>query len=286
MQSMTGMGRAKGEVDGAQISVEIKSVNHRYCEVNTRLPSKLQSLEILISQLIKKKISRGKVDIWIGEDKVDNEISLNKNALKKYHQFLTRVCDEIGIVNDIQLSHLQEGASFWMNQDLDAEKLWPKLKPLIEKAISQLIKMRSTEGKTIQKQLLSRISKLEKLTVKVEKRKSKVLQEYKKKLNMRIEKLLDKVEVDQSKLANEIAFFADKADVTEELERLSGHFSHMKKIMGQTKPIGRPLDFLIQEMNREWNTLSSKTSDVSIAHDVVNAKSELEKIREQVQNIE
>lgn len=286
MRSMTGMGRARGKVGPAYFLVEIKSINHRFCEVHTHLPNRFQTFEVLLIQMIKKKIARGKIDIWLFEEKREGCPAVSKKALKSYFQFLKDVKDELGINEQVSLSHIQNGSSFWMIRENNIEKYAPAVKRLVNNALADLVRMRTKEGDNLKRQIQNRLVGLQKLKDEVELRKEDVVLTYQKKLKKRIDALIEGVEVDQAKLANEVAFLADRGDITEELERLSSHFSQMKKIMSGSDSCGRSLDFIVQEMNREWNTIASKAQDSSIAHKVVSAKSEMEKIREQIQNIE
>ncbi len=284
---MTGMGRAAGPIDSAHFIVESRSVNHRYCEVSVRLPGRLQALEFQIVQLVKKKISRGKVDIWIGEEKGEAEqFPFNDKLLKGYYDFLSKVRKKMKIAEPITLTHLQQGASFWMSRGFDPQKYWPKLKKLVEKSLTALTVMRAKEGSALQKNIEARLKVLEELKSRVETKKEEVFVLTKNKLEVRIQKILNGIEVDPGKLANEVAFFADRSDISEELERLASHFTQMRQLIRGAEPSGRSLDFLIQEINREWNTIASKSQDASLAHYAVTAKGELEKVREQVQNIE
>jgi len=283
---MTGMGSSRGKVGSTSLTVEVKSVNHKFCEVHTRLPSRYQSFELQISQLVKKKLARGKIDIWMGEERSEAALTLNKQALKNYHQFLVRVGRELNLKDPINMSHIQNGASYWMVRDNDVKKLWPSIKKLLDAALDDMIDMRLKEGVSLKKNISQRLKSLSQIRTKVAARKSVVIKEYKGKLEKRISKLIGDIEIDETRLANEVVFFADRCEIAEELDRLQSHFKQTTKLLNGKKPCGRPLDFLIQEMNREFNTISSKSQDVSIAHWIVEAKSDLEKIREQVQNIE
>lgn len=283
---MTGMGRARKKFGSSYITIEIKSVNHRFCEVHTKLPSRFQTFEIDLTRLIKKQITRGKLDLWVGEEVSLGEIPLNKKALSQYWRFLKKASSSLKLKDPITLSHLQNGASYWMVKDRDVKKYAMVLKSLTQNALQDLLRMRQKEGEVLAFAIRGRLEKMEELHKKISEKKEEVFLYYKTKLEGRLQKILGEIEVDQSKLANEIAFLADRSDISEELERLVSHFSQAKKLLSGPKSSGRSLDFLIQEMNREWNTVASKSQSVAIAHWVVEAKSELEKIREQVQNIE
>lgn len=286
MHSMTGMGRAKGKIGSSHFLVELKSVNHKFCEVFTRLPNRFQPLELQITQFIKKKIARGKIDVSFIEERAEGEMTVNLKALRAYHRFLSDIKTELKLKEPVTLAHLQAGSSFWMVRESDLKRHAPAMQLLVDKAIKDLLRMREREGKNLKKQIQFRLKNLEELHRQIGLRRGTVLEAYQQKLHKRVESLLSEVEVDQSKLANEIAFFADRSDISEELERLESHFKQMRELLESKEPCGRPLDFLIQEINREWNTIGSKSQDVSIAHWIVQAKSELEKLREQIQNIE
>lgn len=286
IKSMTGMGRARGKMGSGYLQVDIKSVNHKFCEVHTRLPSRFQVFEIPLTQMIKKKIGRGKIDVSFFEEKSESTVAFNKTSLKSYYKFLQSVRKELKLKEEVSLAHILSGSAFWFNRDNEGEKLWPVIAKIVEKALADMSSMRDKEGRTLATQILQKIDKLEGLRQHMLSRREEVLNAHTDKLKKRIEKILTDVEVDQTKLANELAFFADRSDITEELDRLVSHFSQVRGLLKSNKPCGRPLDFLIQEMNREWNTIGSKSQDISMTHWVVEAKSELEKIREQVQNIE
>lgn len=285
---MTGMGRARGKIGASHFLVEIKSVNHRYCEVNPRFPPRLQSLEIPLVALIKKKISRGKIDIWIGEEKgVGAVFSVNEKALKGYYALLQTIRKKLKIKGEITLENLQQGSHLWGESSPDAARFLPGLKKLAEAALNDLIRMREKEGSHLKQSLLVRLKNLEKIRILVGEKSPLFLEVYRDKLKARLSKILgESTEVDQARLSQEIIFHADRCDVSEELERLSSHFEQLKTLLSQKESAGRPLDFLIQEMNREWNTIASKSPDAEVSHLVVEAKSEMEKMREQVQNVE
>lgn len=279
------MGRARGKIGSSFFLVEIKSVNHRYCEVSCRFPSRYQIFEHPISALIKKKVSRGKIEVSLFEEKKEG-VRFDAGALKDYWSFLNKVRKDLKIVEPVSLAHLQSGASFWMTRESPAEKDLPAVKKLAEKALEGLLKMRKTEGASLKKQIGERIKKLNTLRGFVLDKQGEVVASAKARLEKRLEKLSAGVEVDPSRLASEVVLLADRSDISEEGERLTSHFAQMESLLVKKAPCGRELDFLIQEMNREWNTIASKSQDAPMAHWVVEAKAELEKIREQVQNIE
>ncbi|MBX7147735.1 YicC family protein [bacterium] len=283
---MTGIGRASGKMGGATLHIEVKSVNHKFCEVYTRLPSRLQMFDFDISQLVKEKLTRGKIDVWMGEEKSGFDQNVSLESLKKYHAFLKKLKKELSLKGDIEIGHVLSGASSLSPREPASKDDWKVLGKLLEKAINDLMSMRKKEGLNLKKFLLSRLKSLEGFHRQIADRRDEVFVVQRDKLKKKIERILEGVTMDEAKLANEAAYYAEKSDISEELERLASHFTHMRDILDSAKPCGRPLDFLIQEMNREFNTIASKSQDASIAHVVVLAKSELEKIREQVQNIE
>lgn len=286
MDSMTGIGRARAKIGSSFILLEIKSINHRYCDVHTRLSSRFQTFEHEITQIVKKRIVRGKIDVGLYEERGDTPFSINHAALKNYHHFLKTIHKELGLTTPLAMEHIQNGSSFWMARDFDSKKYWPQIKKMLELALTGLTTMRQKEGRILKNQIVARIKKIEGLRDQVMQRKEEILLLVKDKFEKRMTKFLGGMEVDPAKIASEAAFYADRSDISEELDRLASHGKQMHDMLESTRSQGRSLDFLIQEMNREWNTIASKGQDASIAHMVVAAKSELEKIREQVQNIE
>jgi len=285
IKSMTGMGSARGVVDDSTYSFEIRSVNHRYCEVFVKLPTRLQSLEYLIIQHVKKKIQRGKIDVWLQLEEKGARLP-NSKALKNYRDFILSIKKELKLEGPLTLDHILQSSSLWMDRSLDAEKLWLPLKKILDTALDKLIAMRAAEGKRLIQQIRSHLKLVEKFHERIQKQAPQIVANYQKKLQGRVQTLLNGIQMDPQRLAQEVALTADRCDITEELERLTSHFVQMKKVLDEGKPCGRTLDFLIQEMNREWNTVGSKSPDTTVAHDIVNAKSEMERMREQVQNIE
>ncbi len=290
MNSMTGMGRSSGARKKKGVPnfvVEVRSVNHRFCEVSVKLPSRFQALEYLIVQEVKKKITRGKIDVWLGEEKGEGQtFGLNEASLKAYYQLLKQASSLLKLKEEVGLAHLQQGSSFWMGRSETPEEIWPLVKKGLEEALKNLLAMRVQEGKALSLQISERLDFLDSIRQEIFKKRDECVQALKEKLSARIQKLLSDVEVDQNKLANEIVFFADRTDITEEMERLESHSAQIRLFLKKKEPCGRQLDFLIQEMNREWNTIASKSQSASISQQVVTAKSEMEKIREQIQNIE
>lgn len=282
---MTGMGIARDQIDGISYTFEARSVNHRYCEVFVKLPSRLQSIEYLIVQHVKKRIQRGKLDIFLQfED--NHRFEPNLVSLKKYKQFLLSLQKNLQLEGPITLDHVLQNSHMWVEKSVDAEKLWTRLKKILDECLDKLIAMRQAEGKRLMTEIKKHLVFVEKICGKVKKQSPLLVTNYKKKLEVRIAQLLGGVQIETQRLAQEVAMMADRWDITEEIERLQSHFKQMKKVIEEGKPCGRTIDFLIQEMNREWNTIGSKSPDTSVSHDIVSAKAEMERMREQVQNIE
>jgi len=267
--------------------LEIRSVNHKFCDVFVKCPSRFSALEFPLVHFIKKNIQRGKVDVWLGEEK-GKKFQFNSSRLKAYYTFLKQVKKDLDLSEPITLQHLQNGAPYWMNFEEDVEKEWPALEKIVQDALKDLAAMRAKEGKHLVLEIQKRLKNIEGLHQKVLKKADDFPKLAKQKLEKRITQLVagGDSSLDPVKLTNEVVYLADRADITEELARLSSHFKKMKDMMKSAEPVGRPLDFLLQEMNREWNTIASKSQDSILAHWVVEAKSEMEKIREQIQNIE
>ncbi|WP_373898505.1 YicC/YloC family endoribonuclease [Haloimpatiens sp. FM7315] len=291
IKSMTGFGRAFSEGKLRNFQVEIKTVNHRYLDINIRLPKVLLPLEDKIRKLIGEKIKRGKVDVFITQDSFNNQeiqAVLNKNLADSYLKCLREIKDEYEVRDDISVSlvaRFPDVVSLKYEEE-DLDKMWYDLKDPINSAIDLLINMRAKEGQKLYEDVISRCDKITGMVSAIKKRAPLVPLEYKQKLNQRLKELLEGCIVDENRLAMEVALFSDKACVDEEIVRLNSHINQMKQTMNLSEPIGRKLDFIIQEMNREANTIGSKANDIDITNLVLSLKSEIEKIREQIQNVE
>ena len=286
MQSMTGIGRSRAKFNNTYFVCETRSVNHRFCDVSVKLPPKLQSLEISLNQKLKKRIHRGKIDLWIGEETTAQASKDEAQDLKNVYLFLKKIQKDFKLKDPITLSHLISAQNMVSSKKVKETPDEKFILNLAEKAIFELEKMRQKEGEKLTVFLSERLKTLEKILKQVEAKREEILQNYHSKLKEKVAKLLGDTNLDMQKISQEVAILAEKTDTTEELERLNAHFSETRKVFLKKEPVGRTLDFLIQEINREWNTLGSKCQDSSMAHLVVEAKSELEKMREQVQNIE
>jgi uncharacterized protein (TIGR00255 family) len=290
-KSMTGFGRGSNEEDGKSFIIEIKSVNHRYLDLNIKMPRNLTSLEERIRKSIAEKISRGKVDVYVTQNTIaSNDVAANFNfaLADSYIKCLREVKDRYQVRDDISVSLIARFPDvITLNQQQeDIEKLWKNINFSLNNAITMMVSMREREGLKLEEDILTRCDYIKKLLNKVAERAPAISIEYKEKLEKRVRELLNEAKLDESRLAMEIAIFADKTNVDEEIVRLNSHIIQMKETLELAEPIGRKLDFIIQEMNRETNTIASKANDLELTNIVLNIKNEIEKIREQVQNIE
>lgn len=292
LKSMTGYGKGEASNSGFRIKTELKSVNHRYLDITVKLPRYLIYLEESIKKLIKEKLGRGKVDVFINLDfesisslevKVDIPLAMSfKNALSDLK-------DQLQIEDNIRLGNILSIPDVIKTEkrDLDEASVWETLRSAVDSALSQLVVMRESEGQQLKLDMLEKLRTIEDITSEVKIRSPLVVEEYKRKLNERIASLLEEpTMIDQDRLAMEVAIYADKSSIDEELTRMNSHIAQFRSIIEEDGAVGRKLDFLIQEFNREVNTIGSKSSDSFIVNKVVELKSEIEKIREQVQNIE
>lgn len=291
IRSMTGYGRGESETEGKSFNVEIRSVNHRFCEVVVRLPKYYVALEDRIRKQIQERAARGRLDVFVtveNHGQGTKSIRVDKDLAIAYYSALEELRETIGIEGKpavIEIARLPEVISLEEVQD-DLEQLWPVLSQAVEQAVSQLVEMRTTEGRRLSDDLHKRLARLEEYTESIAARAPSLVAEYRDKLQVRLKELAPDVEIEESRIAAELAVFADRCSITEELVRLRSHFQEMRNTMGTDESVGRKLDFLVQELNREFNTIGSKSNDLNISSVVIKAKSEVEKIREQVQNIE
>lgn len=292
VKSMTSFGRSCSEEGQKRLfTVEMKSVNNRYLDVNVRMPKSLLSLEEEVRKIINDSLSRGKVDVFINLKTYSQSEGVPKLDLRLAEQYLKclkELEEKFSIKNDVsvtQLSRYPEVITMVQEED-KIEEIFEELKPLIISSVKMMIDMRITEGEKLKEDILNKIAIIEKLVDEVEKIADSVPKAYKIKLEERISELLQASEIDESRLAQEVCIFADKATVDEEITRLKSHINQIRKTLELNEPIGRKLDFIIQEMNRETNTIGSKSSDINMTNIVIDIKNLIEKIREQVQNIE
>lgn len=291
VRSMTGYGSVKTAVDGWEISFEIKSVNHRYFDFSSRIPRTYGFLEDRIKRHVQTFISRGKVDVYLSllnTEDTGTEIQLDSSLLKKYMDVLDRMHREFGLKDDRSVMSVARFTDIFQvqKQDEDQETLWNLVKNVADEALASFMEMRTTEGAKLCQDLLERSDFIRKSSYEIEKYSSQAEADYREKIHERMKTLLEESQIDENRILAEAALFADKINITEELVRLRSHMDQFEKMLREEKPVGRKLDFLIQEMNREVNTIGSKSNQIEIARLVVDCKSEIEKIREQVQNIE
>lgn len=292
VKSMTSFGRASSKQDSKHLfSIEMKSVNHRYLDVNVRMPKSMIALEEEIRKLISKSLSRGKVDVFInlkGNSEGSGVAKVNLELAKSYLKCLMDIEENLGVKNDItinQIARYPEVITI-VEEEASIEEIFKEIKPLVEESLLMMEEMRKLEGEKLKEDILLKILEIEGLVLEIEKIADRVPKAYKLKLEERLKSLLESVDIDENRIALEIAVIADKASVDEEITRLNSHISQLRKTFEENGTIGRKLDFIIQEMNREANTIASKSSDVFMTNIVINIKNLIEKIREQVQNIE
>ena len=291
IKSMTGYGRAVETVNGREISVELRSVNNRYLDCSVRLPRILSFAEDAVKQAVKASISRGKVDVYISvrsEAGEEAQVSLNKNVLEGYLAAMRQMVDECGVRDDISVSVVSRLPEVFQIEkpQVDEEQLLSDLMGVVNTALASYDAMRATEGAAMDQDLRGRGKTIEDLVTLVEQGNAQTVIDYRTRLENKLREVLENTSIDESRILTEAAIFADKVAVDEETVRLRSHLKQMYTMLDNGGPIGRKLDFLLQEMNREANTTGSKCTDVNLARIVVDIKAELEKIREQTQNIE
>ncbi len=290
--SMTGFGRGEYKDDNYYFLVELKTINHKYADINIRLPRKISFLEDKARNLIKDHIKRGRVDLYIKLDLLGSEdvnLKFDETLASQYVNILTQIKDKFDVIDDISVMNIAKFADVIKSEEKeeDEELLWSMFKKALEEALEKLKEMRNEEGKKLAEDVIMRCNLLKNYIDEVEKYSYNVVIDYKEKLNNRISEILENPSlIDENRLAQEVAIYADKSSITEEIVRFNSHIEQLKNTVIKNESIGRKIDFLIQEMNRETNTIGSKSSDLTITNLVVEIKSELEKIREQIQNIE
>jgi uncharacterized protein (TIGR00255 family) len=291
LKSMTAYGRAESLKGTMEFIVEIRSGNYRYREIVPRIPQSLQPFEDRIRPIVTSKLKRGRIEISIQiKDNGDKglKLELNRPLVKAYGNILNELNKELGYKQPIDLSFFSQlKDSIIVKQDsVDLEKIWPDLKNVIDKALLSLDTMRINEGKALEKDFLERLDRIGAYIDKIRNRAKVTVETYRDKLRQRIHQLIEASEINEDRLMQEVAFMAERSDVTEELIRVESHLEQFRNYMNQDDVIGRRLDFILQELNREVNTIGSKAADSFISHRVVEIKAELEKLREQIQNVE
>lgn len=290
-KSMTGFGRAMKTFDSHEITVEIKAVNHRFFEFNCRLPRQYAFLEEKLKALFATQISRGKVEAYVSiqcTDGSDALVTVNKSLAKSYIDALRDANSMLGLIDDLTLSQLFRMSDVFnvTKAETDEDELWNMVREVAQEALNGFVAMRIIEGNKLSDDVFSKLTYIENVVTQIEIRSPQVTEQYRNRLYNKLSELLDDKNIDEARILTEAAVFADKTAVDEELVRLKSHISQYRELLKSDEPIGKKLDFLTQEMNREVNTTGSKCNDLTITHMVVELKSTIEKIREQIQNIE
>ncbi|RSD28076.1 YicC/YloC family endoribonuclease [Mesobacillus subterraneus] len=288
--SMTGFGRSKAESERFSVTVEVKTVNHRFCEFHIRMPRQLLKLEEKIKKKLGEHINRGRVEVFVtleGEGIVSRSVHIDWEALDEFVHHITEIKNRYSLTGDLEIRDVvsREEIIHIEEKEAENEELEQLVLSAVDEAGGQLVHMRKLEGKALEEDVLQYIELLKGNITNVKQLAPDVVVQYRERLSRKMAELLD-AQADEDRIHTEAAFFADKADISEELARLESHISQFKEIMKVNEPLGRKLDFLLQEMNREVNTIGSKANDSRIAREVVDMKSLLEKVKEQVQNIE
>ena len=291
VRSMTGFGRAKNQINGFDVTVEIKSVNHRYFEFSLRIPRSYNFLEEKIKNFLSQKISRGKVEVSILIDDLNQNstvVEINREYADAYIKALADLSKQYKIKNDLKVSTLALNSEMFKVRRVavEDEVIEAAIMPVLEEAVENFISMRSVEGERLLKDVTSRTENILSKVEFVEARSPETVTAYKEKITQKIKEMLSDNTVDEQRVLTEVAIFADRVAVAEETVRLRSHIKQFNSLLLSDEAVGRKLDFIVQEMNREANTIGSKAQDIEIAHTVVDIKSEIEKIREQIQNME
>uniref|UniRef100_UPI004025BDBF YicC/YloC family endoribonuclease n=2 Tax=Lachnospira eligens TaxID=39485 RepID=UPI004025BDBF len=291
IKSMTGFGRSEIVKGNRKISVEIKSVNHRYLEAGIKMPKKLNVFESRMRDLLKKYATRGKIDIFINyEDDSESQVNLkfNQNIADEYMAIFNNMSEKYKLKNDMTVGGLARFPEVITMDEVqeDEEELWHFIEEAMKAALEQFVNTRILEGENLKKDLLGKLDHMEELVAFVEKRSPEIMKEYRSKLESKVKELLGDTTIDESRIATEVIIYADKICVDEETVRLRSHIEHARKCLNEEGGIGRKMDFIAQEMNREANTTLSKANDIEISNAAIDLKTEIEKVREQIQNIE
>ena len=291
IKSMTGYGRCERIIGTKKITAELKSVNHRFSDYNIKVPRQYGFLEDRVRQLISKEVARGKIDVYVSLEscgEADKTVMVNKELAGNYVEILRDLCETFSLKDDISVSTIASFTDIFRAEPKrdDEEEIWTAVSEVLADAVSSFISMRAREGERIERDLRERVTYMKSLANEIDKLSPMAVEAYKAKLYQKIKEVIDEREPDDARILTEVAIFADKVAVNEETVRLASHYDEFFSILDSNEPAGRKLDFLIQEINREVNTIGSKASDLEIAKLVVTLKGEIEKLREQIQNIE
>ena len=291
LKSMTGYGRSKLQLDGKEYTIEIKSVNHRFIDINVKIPRSISYIEDRIKKLVLNSISRGKIDItitYINIGTSDETAIINETIARKYIQQLQKIAKDNNLSTEISVTDILRLPDLLLssNQEIDEEKTWNIFAEKISEAISAFDNMRTIEGHRLCEDMLNRLDIITKNLNIISEESTGLVDKYVVKLNTRLKELLKENMVDQNRIAQEVVIFSDKCSIEEEITRLNSHIIQFKNLVNESSSKGKKIDFLLQEMNRETNTIASKANCLEITKMVVEIKTELENIREQIQNIE
>ncbi len=291
LKSMTGFGRCEIAGVDRKITVEMKAVNHRYCDISIKMPKKLSFFEAGIRNVLKQYIGRGKIDVYITyEDYTENNVCVKYNAdlAREYYANLEKMSKEFGVENDIRVSALSRYPEVFTleEQTIDEKELWALVEEAVNTAAGRFVDTRISEGEHLKQDIVAKLDSMLKLVDFIETRSPEIVAEYRNKLMAKVTELLGDTRVEESILVTEVTVFADKICVDEETVRLRAHIINMKEALNESDNVGRKLDFIAQEMNREANTILSKANDLEVTNKAIDLKTEIEKVREQIQNIE
>ncbi|MFR1105215.1 MAG: YicC/YloC family endoribonuclease [Acutalibacteraceae bacterium] len=291
VKSMTGYGRCEETVGGRRITVELKSVNHKYFEFSPRVTRGYGFLEDKLKSYVQSRVARGKIDLFLSIETLEDAdvvVSVNHSLAAGYIAALREITERYKLPDTVTVNSLSRYSDIFSVHKApeDEEAIWAAVRPVAEKAVDAFIAMRETEGSRLYEDVMARAAVILELVGKIEARSPETVKAYRERLEMKLREVLSDTAIDEQRILTEAAIFADKVAVAEETVRLRSHFEQLKSLLGAEEPSGRKMDFLVQEMNRETNTIGSKASDSQIAYMVVDIKAEIEKIREQIQNIE
>ena len=291
VKSMTGYGRCEETVGGRRITVELKSVNHKYFEFSPRVTRGYGFLEDKLKTYVQSRVARGKIDLFLSIETLEDAdviVSVNHSLAAGYIAALREITERYKLPDTVTVNSLSRYSDIFSVHKApeDEEAIWAAVQTVLEKAVDAFIAMRETEGRRLYDDVMSRAAVILELVGKIEARSPETVKEYRERLEAKLREVLSDTTIDEQRILTEAAIFADKVAVAEETVRLRSHFEQLKALLNAEEPSGRKMDFLVQEMNRETNTIGSKASDSQIAYMVVDIKAEIEKIREQIQNIE
>ncbi len=291
IKSMTGFGRCEMEEHARRITVEMKAVNHRYLDLSIKMPKKFNPFEAQIRNVLKEYLERGKVDLYITCEELGEEnlqIRYNKSVAAEYLQYLRQMAEEFGLEDDVRVSTLSRFPEVFSMEDMkaDEEEIWQDLEKVVRGAAQVFAESREREGEALKADLLDKLSQMQVSVAEIEKRTPQVIAEYREKLMAKVREMVGDVQIDENRLMMEVTVFADKICVDEEMVRLKSHIAAMEQELKKGGSVGRKLDFIAQEMNREANTTLSKANDLLTSDAAIDLKTMIEKIREQIQNLE